>query len=67
MKRIALLMFAVALSAAALLQSPTKADAACIIKTCAAGPNCCTRAECYAFCGGEGLGLCLQGCCVCPE
>lgn len=68
MKRIGMLIVAVALSAAALLQGPTKAEANCIITTCPAGPNCCTVPECAAFCGGTTVGVfCHNGCCICPE
>jgi len=69
-KRLGLFLLAVALTAAALVSGPSKAEAArCLRPDCLVSPGCCFDRECDSWCGGTGLGLCsgggLGGCCYC--
>jgi hypothetical protein len=69
-KRIGLLLGALALTAVAIFSgSEAQAGPRCNI-ACLVGHACCSNADCDAFCGGAGLGLCPGassggGCCVC--
>ena len=69
-KRIGLLLAAMALTAVAIISgSEAEAKPRCNI-ACFVGQACCSDADCNAFCGGAGLGVCPGansggGCCVC--
>jgi hypothetical protein len=69
-KRFGLFVASLTLALAAVL-SGSQADARprCNI-ACVIGQACCSNADCNAFCGGPGLGVCPGaesggGCCVC--
>lgn len=71
MKRMMMVVFALALSAAALTTAPKTAEAACLQPACFASPSCCRDSQCDSWCGGSGLGYCQGatpqngGCCAC--
>lgn len=71
-KRMGMLAFALALSAAAMTTTGYAAPKpACQKPDCFASPGCCKNVECDAWCGGAGLGYCggvfgnEGGCCEC--
>lgn len=72
LKRSALFLLALALSAAAMTTTSHAAPRpACMKPDCFASPGCCKDVECDAWCGGTGFGYCqgvqgnYGGCCVC--
>jgi hypothetical protein len=67
-KRIGLLLCALALVAAALVNGPAPAEAsACVKPACFASPPCCFASECADWCASRdgGVPACSGGCCSC--
>ena len=71
-KRVAMFLFAVALSALAFSTTSQPLNAICTGPYCIASPGCCLNSQCDSWCGGTGLGRCSGtpqnggGCCYCP-
>lgn len=65
-KRMALFLFAVALTSAAVTSTSEAAlKPTCNAPACYRTPGCCVNLDCDSFCGGPGTGVCMGECCEC--